>query len=62
MTLCDNGHEKICYELNFCPLCEANEKIDRQSQTIINYETKIEDLENEIEDLEEQIKELQNGK
>jgi len=27
MTICDDGHEEICYEGRDCSLCEANEKI-----------------------------------
>lgn len=46
MTVCDNGHDEICYEggpYSNCPLCEANEKIEE-------LETENEDLKNQIEE------------
>lgn len=25
MTLCDNGHSEVCYEVRYCPVCEKIE-------------------------------------
>lgn len=45
MTLCDGGHDEVCYEVRNCPVCDKMEDIR--------------DLEAKIEELEETIEELQ---
>jgi hypothetical protein len=33
MNLCSDGHDEICYECTYCPLCEKiNEKNDMESE------------------------------
>lgn len=56
MNLCDAKHEKVCYEGNTCPLCEA---IDEYTDGITEKEDYIIDLENEIEDLKSKIKNME---
>ncbi len=29
MTLCDNGHDEVCYEGKVCPACKLRDKIDQ---------------------------------
>lgn len=28
MTLCDNGHDEVCYESRDCPMCELLAEIE----------------------------------
>jgi peptidoglycan hydrolase CwlO-like protein len=44
MTLCNDGHDDVCYDSTNCPVCEEQKKIS--------------DLEDKIYDLNEEIKEL----
>ena len=33
MTLCDDGHEEVCYEGRNCPVCEKMDEIrDREKE------------------------------
>ena len=29
MTLCDNGHDEVCYEGKYCPACKLKDEIDQ---------------------------------
>jgi hypothetical protein len=48
MTLCDDGHDEVCYDGRNCPVCEELKKIS-------DMEDKIYDLEEQIKDLKERI-------
>ncbi len=50
MNLCNHGHEEICYEGRYCPLCD----------TITDKEKDISSLTKEIERLEAVIDRLES--
>ena len=48
MTLCDDGHDEICYDGRNCPACEL-------LKTISDQEDKISELTDKVNDLNERI-------
>ena len=48
MTLCDDGHDEVCYGGRNCPACEL-------LKTISDNEDKIYSLEEEVKELKERI-------
>lgn len=56
MNLCDDGHDEVCYDSNFCPVCMMrNEK----NEEIKSIESKEEELRGEITSLEREVASLQ---
>ena len=57
MIMCDDGHEEIVYDANYCPMCEADIQID-------DLQEQVQELEGQVESLEEQIinNELEDSK
>lgn len=49
MNLCNHGHEEICYEGRYCPLCDT---ITDKEKEISNREQEIRKLEAIIDRLE----------
>ena len=47
MELCKDGHDDICYDARYCPLCEALEDIKELEKEIASLEEKITELEGE---------------
>jgi hypothetical protein len=45
MTLCDDGHDEVCYEGRFCPACVWRIKAEGMEQVIDNMRDEIKDLE-----------------
>lgn len=48
MTLCEDGHDEVCFSSRYCPVCEELKKISV--------------MEDEIYDLKEQIGQLKEEK
>lgn len=45
MTLCDDGHDEVCFETRDCPVCEMKKQIS-------SLEEKMDTLEDEIKDIQ----------
>jgi hypothetical protein len=59
MTLCDDGHEEICYEGMLCPMCieilergELLKQLDRRDDEITQLQADNDELESRIYELE----------
>lgn len=50
MDLCSWGHEEICFESGFCPLCEAKERCEELEANIEALDAEVDKLEGELED------------
>jgi transcription initiation factor IIE alpha subunit len=44
MNLCSHRHEEICYESRNCPLCEAQEEIEKLEEAVSDLESEISEL------------------
>lgn len=52
MTLCDDGHEEICYDQRgSCPICNL---IDQKDEEIESLKDLVSELREQIEELERQ--------
>jgi len=51
MELCSNGHEEICYEVRFCPLCEMMEEKEDIIKEKEEVEIKLETLEDKLDEI-----------
>lgn len=47
MSLCDDGHDELCYEGRICPACKA---IDSLKADLEEARGKIDDLENQLKE------------
>ena len=45
MTLCDDGHDEVCYDGRYCPACLMREEKD---QEITSLKDQIEQLEKDV--------------
>jgi len=52
MTLCDDGHEEICYEGRNCPVCEFKLQLEDLEQIISDKDQELQKLSNRIDELE----------
>ncbi len=50
MNLCEDGHEEVCYDGRYCPVCEI---IKEHTKRIESLQDEIEDLNKTIESLDE---------
>ena len=46
MTLCDDGHEEVCYECRNCPACEIKRDAEKEQESLNN---RIEELQKEVD-------------
>lgn len=53
MTVCDNGHDEVCYESGSCPVCKEQEEVKELTR-------KVEELEKDIDNYEKVIGESEN--
>jgi len=56
MEICSIQHEEIVFERGTCPLCSANEKIEKLERENEDYEKEIVELKDEIKELEGEAK------
>lgn len=54
MMICENNHEEVCYDTQYCPACM---KIDGLKADIEELEKKIEDLTEERDSFEREVEE-----
>lgn len=56
MTLCDDGHDEVCFEGRTCPCCyvmkEKEDEIDGLNRDISSLESEVRDLESQLEEKE----------
>ncbi|MGI0014159.1 MAG: hypothetical protein ACREBU_12070 [Nitrososphaera sp.] len=50
LTICDNGHDEVCYSTGECPVCVTKEEM----------QLGIDELEKEVADLHDQMVLLEN--
>jgi len=50
MKLCSNGHDEVCFDCRYCPVCSVSEDVAALEDTINDLENEIEQLEAEIND------------
>ena len=48
MTLCDDGHDEVCYDGRNCPACELLAIISKKEDEIENLKDEVKDLEGRI--------------
>ena len=53
MILCDDGHEKVCYQAMKCPVCEKMAEIEGLEGVNVDRDDEIEDLNNQLKEKEE---------
>ena len=44
MHLCDNGHQEVCYEDGYCPVCYRDSEINRLKMVISSLKKKVKGL------------------
>lgn len=50
MELCSDGHDEVCFDSRYCPVCGALKDISALEDTINDLENEIEQLKAEIND------------
>jgi DNA repair exonuclease SbcCD ATPase subunit len=55
MTLCDDGHEKVCYEGKKCPVCSMGKELYDALKTVERLNSDIDALSGEIKNLKQEI-------
>jgi hypothetical protein len=48
MTLCDEGHDEVCYEGRNCPACEYRVKYENCQESLDQASELIDDLKQEL--------------
>jgi len=51
MDLCSDGHEEICYERRYCPVCDLKKELTDEIDTL---KSEISELKDQIENLQEE--------
>jgi len=57
MTLCDDGHEEVCYDGSACPICEpesGNQELRDAIQAVIDDWLSLQEVKNALEEINEQ--------
>ncbi len=47
MELCSNGHEEVCYESRFCPVCAVKEEMQEKIDKLQEENDKLNEIEQE---------------
>jgi len=58
MELCDNGHDEICFETVYCPLCEIKEELTNTLADCEELNNKLESVEDNYDKLVQKVKEV----
>ena len=49
MELCSDGHNEVCYDGRFCPVCEKKDEIEEYKEEVDNLNTQIDKLQEETD-------------
>lgn len=52
MTICDNGHDEICFEGGNCPACELIDEINTLKKDLEYVEEEKKELEKELAEVQ----------
>ena len=51
MKLCNNSHDVVCFECEYCPVCNEREEVRSLVDEIDELEAKIEELKISVEEM-----------
>ena len=49
MNACDDGHEKVMYEVNECPVCRALAERDQKDEEVQELKNRVDSLRSELD-------------